>query len=187
MKNSETKDFVAYEYLSINVKASKEPLYIDCYENFGWELVNNNALVDSQDYFINTSINGDRLINLKFRRDRKIKNKAKLMVLQRKMEENLEEIERLEKQPELIAIIWALVIGLIGCGFMAGSVFAITAADPRYALCVVFGILGFIGWGLGYYMYVKIKKDKKHENVVLIEEAYNSLYDNCEQGKKLSD
>ena len=46
MKNSETKDFVAYEYLSLDVDSDKEPLYIDCYENFGWFLTNNSALVD---------------------------------------------------------------------------------------------------------------------------------------------
>lgn len=43
MTNSETKDFVAYEYLSLNVKSEREPLYIDCYENFGWILINNAA------------------------------------------------------------------------------------------------------------------------------------------------
>ena len=95
MKNSETKDFVAYEYMSINVRADKEPLYVDCYENFGWELINNTALVDSEDYYINNSINGSRQINLKFKRDRKIKNKLELMKLQRKMESSLEEICRL--------------------------------------------------------------------------------------------
>ena len=35
MKNKEVKDFVAYEYISVNVNSLKEPLYIDCYENFG--------------------------------------------------------------------------------------------------------------------------------------------------------
>lgn len=187
MKSSNTNDFIAYEYISINVKADKEPLYIDCYENFGWELVNNTALVDSEDYYINNSINNNRLVNLKFKRDRKIKNKLELNNLQRKMENALEEINRLEKQPETLGLIWALVIGLIGTIFMAGSVFAITATNPLYIVCVICGIFGFIGWGLGYYMYVKVKKDKKQENAALIEEQYNTLYDSCEQAKKLSD
>ena len=43
MKNSETKDFVAYEYLNISVKSDKEPLYTDCYEAFGWILTYNAA------------------------------------------------------------------------------------------------------------------------------------------------
>ncbi len=186
MKSSETKDFVAYEYLSLNVKADKEPLYIDCYENFGWELVNNTALVDREDYYLNSSVNGNRLVNLKFKRDRKIKNKIKLMSLQRKMEAALEEIGRLERQPEISAVIWALSIGLVGTAFMAGSVFAIIATKPLYVLCVILGIIGFIGWGLGFYMYNKVKKEKRSENTSLIEEQYNILYDCCEEGKKPS-
>ena len=186
MKNIETKDFVAYEYMSINVKSDKEPLYVDCYENFGWELINNTALVDRDDYFINNSTNFNKLVNLKFKRDRKIKNKLQLMNLQGKMEMALEEINRLEKQPETLGIIWALIIGLIGTIFMAGSVFSVTATRPLYVLCVIFGFFGFIGWGLGYYMYLRVKKDKKSENTGLIEEQYNTLYDCCEQAKKLS-
>lgn len=186
MKNSETREFVAYEYMSINVRADKEPLYVDCYENFGWELINNTALVDSNDYYINNSTNGSRHVNLKFKRDRKIKNKLELMNLQRKMEFSLEEINRLEKQPETLGIIWSLAIGLVGTIFMAGSVFAITANNPLYVVCVICGILGFIGWGFGYYMYLKVKKEKRRENTSLIEEQYNTLYDSCEQAKKLS-
>lgn len=186
MKNSESREFVAYEYMSINVKSDKEPLYIDAYENLGWCLVNNTALVDSEDYYINGSVNGNRLVNLKFKRDRKIPNKAKLMILQRKMETVLEEINRLERQPEVTGMIWALAIGLVGTAFIAGSVFAITASNPLYFLCVIFGIIGFIGWGLGFYMYNKVKKEKIKENVSLLEEQYNTLYDTCEEGKKLS-
>lgn len=186
MKNSESKEFIAYEYLSMNVKSDKEPLYIDCYENFGWCLVNNTALVDSEDYYINGTINGNRLVNLKFKRDRKIPNKAKLMSLQRKMESALEEINRLERQPEVAGLIWALAIGLVGTVFMAGSVFVITATNPLYFLCVILGVFGFVGWGVGFYMYNKVKKDKKKENTSLIEEQYNILYDTCEEGKKLS-
>lgn len=51
IKNSETKDFIAYEYLSINVRSDKEPLYIDCYENIGWMIINNvSSLVEEGDY-----------------------------------------------------------------------------------------------------------------------------------------
>lgn len=186
MKNSETKDFVAYEYLSLNVKSEKEPLYVDCYENFGWILVNNTALIDKEDYYINNYTSDNRLVNLKFKRDRKIKNKLELMNLQRKMESALDEINRLEKQPERLGIILALSIGLIGTIFMAGSAFAVTAANPLYVVCVICGILGFLGWGFGYYMYLKVKRDKKQENVSLIEEQYNVVYDCCEQAKRLS-
>lgn len=188
MKNSETKDFIAYEYLSINVKSEHEPLYIDCYENFGWILINNTALVDSDDYYLNnTYINANKLVNIKFKRDRRIKNKVQLLSLQRKLEIALKEIERLEKEPNTLGMIWSMVIGVIGTIFLALSVFSITATSPLYIPFVLCGIIGLIGWVLPYFVYRKIKITKEEENVSLIEEQYNTIYDSCEQAKKLID
>lgn len=188
MKNSETKDFIAYEYLSLNVKAEKEPLYIDCYENFGWILINNTALVDKEDYYLNHyNIPDNRVVNIKLKRDRKIKNKAQLLSLQRKLEIALKEIEKLEKAPSTTGMIWAIMIGMIGTVFLAISVFAITATNPLYILGTIFGIIGIVGWILPYFIYKEIKDKHEKENVTLIEEQYNTIYDSCSQAKKLID
>ena len=112
MKNSETKDFIAYEYLSLNVNTEKEPLYIDCYENFGWTLINNTGLVDKEDYYIN-NYSYNNTINLKFKRDRKIKNKNQLLYLQRKLESSLKEIDKLEKEPYSKGFTYSMAIGMI--------------------------------------------------------------------------
>ena len=188
MKNSETKDFVAYEYLSINVKSNKEPLYVDCYENFGWILINNTALVDKEDYYINNSnINDNRLVNLKFKRDRKIKNKVKLLSLQRKLELSLKELEKLENEPNREGFIYSMIVGFIGTIFLALSVFAITATNPLLIPGIVCGVVGIMGWILPYFVYLKVKSSKTQENTSLIEEQYNTIYDSCEQAKKLID
>lgn len=187
MKNSETKEFVAYEYLSINVKSSKETLYIDCYENMGWKLTNQTALVDSEDYYVNNSnLNDDKLINLKFKRDRRIKNKVELQLLQKKMEEALKEIERLERESFVKGAIKSMTLGSIGTIFLAISVFAIVAETPLYVLSVLTGIPGIIGWIVPYFVFLKEKRKVEDINKSLIEEQYNTLYDNCEKGKKLS-
>lgn len=187
MKNSETKDFVAYEYLSINVRSEKEPLYIDCYENFGWILINNNtALLDKDDYYINNSnINDRKLVNIKFKRDRKIKNKINLLSLQRKLDKALKEIEKLEKEPSTKATMDSMIVGVIGTVFLAISVFCITAINPLYIPGTIFGIIGLVGWILPYFIYKKVKTKKEEENVILIEEQYNTIYDSCEQARKL--
>lgn len=188
MRNSETKDFVAYEYLSLNVKSEKEPLYIDCYENFGWILINNTALIDKEDYYINnTNIRQDKLVNIKFKRDRRIKNKMQLISLQKKLELSLKNIEKLEEQPNVSGIIYSMAIGLIGTIFLSLSVFAITATNPLYIPCVIFGAIGIVGWILPYFVYKKVKEKKEQENNLLIEEQYNTIYDTCEQAKKLVD
>ena len=81
----EDKKKIQYEYLSINVKSKLEPMVMDTYENFGWEIITSSALTDKEDYYINnTGTNGEKLVNIKFKRDRKINNKEKLNVLQNK-------------------------------------------------------------------------------------------------------
>lgn len=182
--NSETKDFVAYEYLSLNVNSSKFPLYLDCYENFGWILVNNAALVDKEDYYIN-NYNSKGLVNIQFKRDRKIKNKTQLTSLQRKLEASLKEIEKLEKEPNTDGIVKSMSVGVIGTIFLAISVFLITVTNPLYILSVISGIIGIVGWILPYFVYKKVKLNKEHDNLALIEEEYNSVYDCCEQARKL--
>jgi len=189
MKNSETKDFVAYEYLSVNVTSAKEPLYTDCYENFGWKLTNSNAvngLVDKEDYYINNSnINNKKIVNLKFKRDRKIPNKAKIINLQNKCENGLKELIRLEKEPTSKGSIYAVINAIIGTIFMTISVFAITATNPLYILCVVTGIIGLVSWFISYPIYKKVKVKQESINIPLIEEQYNVIYDSCEQAQKL--
>ena len=76
---SETKErnensFVAYEYSTITVKRDIEPLYSDCYRNFGWIPMENREI---------SMIDADR-VALRFKRDRKIKNRMEVHALQRK-------------------------------------------------------------------------------------------------------
>lgn len=188
MKNSETKDFVAYEYLSINVTSEKEALYTDCYENFGWKLTNStssNGLIDKEDYYINNSnVNGNRLVNLKFKRNRKIPNKAKVVTLQKKCESGLKELARLEREPNSKGSIYAVITSIIGTIFLAISVFCITAKTPFYILGVITGIVGLVGWFLAYPVYKKVKLKQEEINTSLIEEQYNIIYDSCEQAQK---
>lgn len=186
MKNKETKDFVAYEYLSLNVKSDKEPLYIDCYENFGWNLTNNLSNASNEDYYINNSnVNRDKVVNIKFKRNRHITNKAEINSLQRKMEASFKNIESLEKEPSNKGTFMSLMVGFIGTVFMALATFAVTADEPLIIPCIIFGILGIIGWILPYFVYNKVKDRKQLENASLIEEQYNIIYDTCEQARNL--
>lgn len=187
MKNIETKDYVAYEYMSINVESINEPLYIDCYESFGWILVNNTGLIDKEDYFINNAnVNNKKLVNLKFKRDRKIKNKVMLNDLQRQLEKALKEIDRLISEPNRKGIISSLGIGLFGTIFLAISVFSIVGDKIYYIPFILGGILGLIGWILPYFIYKRVKDSKEKENISLIDEQYNVVYDTCEQANKLT-
>lgn len=180
MEKSEVKDFIAYEYLSLNVKEDNITMYIDCYENFGWVVVSND-----HDYYINLQLNTSNSFKINFKRDRKIKSKKELNNLQRKMETSLNNLEKLKKEPNNMGTIASLIVGFIGTIFMALSVFSITINEPLIVLCVIFGVIGLIGWILPYFVYKKIKFKKINKNNSLIEEQYDELNDICEQANNL--
>lgn len=52
-----------------------------------------------------------------------------------------------EVKPEAcqLATMYAIIVGVIGTAFMAGSVFAVTAQQPHYILCTLLAELGFLG------------------------------------------
>lgn len=185
MKNQESKDFIAYEYLSLEVKNEKELLYLDCYENFGWKCIRSNILVDQEDYYINQTKNLKKSVFIKMKRDRRIPNKADLITLQRKMEFAFKQMERFERDPQIKGMITSLSIGMVGTIFMALSTFAITASSPFYIACVIFGSLGLLGWIFPYFVYQNVKIKKEKEIVPLIEEQYQVIFDCCEQAKQL--
>lgn len=82
---SENK-YVAYEYTEMTVKRSMEAVYADSYESFGWSVGGTSTPVGKVDS-----------ITMKFKRDRKIPNKAELTRLQRQFDAYVGEIVSLEQ------------------------------------------------------------------------------------------
>ena len=167
-------NFVGYEYKEISADSGKASMLLDGYLNFGWTADEN--LQPSR-------ILGK--VTVKLKRDRKIMNKAELTRLQRHFESCINEIDEMEASKTQTATIWALVIGIIGTAFMAGSVFAVTAAAPMVALCIILAIPGFIGWALPYVVYKRKVAQRVEKITPLIEQKYDEIYEICEKGSKL--
>ena len=102
MENS-GNSFVGFEYLEIPARRSMESMYVDGYHNFGWEFEGTAAREE---------ISGT--VRLKFKRDRRIRNKAELTRLQRQFEACALEIDALERSRTTAAAIAAFTIGLAG-------------------------------------------------------------------------
>lgn len=83
---SSRADFIGYEYKDITVNQEQESLFVDGYTNFGWDL-------DS----IAKPIKPLASLKIKFKRDRKIRNKAELTRLQRQFDACVDEMEQLER------------------------------------------------------------------------------------------
>lgn len=182
MNNFDKKDFIAYEYLSLNVKSNLEPLYIDCYENFGWILVHNAGLVDKDDYYLNHYNINNETVNIKFKRDRKIKNKLKLVPLQKQLEISLKKLEKLEKEPTSHGVSLSITVGIIGIIFIILSIITFSKLKILGILCAVISTIGLI---LPYFIYKDIKAKYEQKNIPLIESEYDKIYESCKTAKKL--
>ena len=175
------KDFVGYEYKEVITDKSRVSFLLDGYENFGWEADGN--INDNSDAVSNR--HNQRKVVLWLKRNRKIVNKMELTRLQRNFEACVNEIETLEKSKTSMATVYALIIGMIGTAFMAGSTFAVTAQQPHIILCIFLAIPGFIGWILPYFVYKRSVEKQTEKVTPLIEDKYDEIYEICEKGNKL--
>lgn len=166
--------FIGYEYKEIAVETTKAPMYLDCYQCFGWQPDGN---ITSKEYL------GRVTITLK--RDRKILNKMELTRLQRHFEACMGEIDRLESSKTQTATIWSLLVGIVGTGFMAGSVFAVTHTPPIIWLCALLGAIGFAGWLLPLHVFKRVAIQKSKSLQPLIDQKYDELFEVCEKGNAL--
>ncbi|MDO4173153.1 MAG: hypothetical protein Q4D42_00185 [Eubacteriales bacterium] len=174
MNGSEKKDYVGYEYKEVVVSPDKASLYLDCYENFGWQ---------EDAHF--AAAHGRQPITLRLKRDRKMVNKMELTRLQRHFEACVGEIAALEKAKKSMPCAAALTLGLLGTAFMAGSTFAVVHEPPIIWLCILLAIPGFLGWIFPYFLYRKLVITRTRELQPEIEAKYEEIYTICEKGHSL--
>lgn len=84
-----------------------------------------------------------------------------------------------------MATAYALILGILGTAFIAGSVFAVTAQQPYYILSILLAIPGFLGWIFPYIVYKKVAGKQTEKINPLIEAKYDEIYEICEKGNKL--
>lgn len=178
-------NFIGYEYKEVPVKSENVSLYLDAYANFGW-VPDENVQPTRYSSLVNISAvkNPDKAI-IRLKRDRKIINKAELTRLQHHFEACIQTIEELEKSKGRQATIAAMVTGVIGTAFIAGSVFAVTAEPPIIFLCVLLAIPGFLGWILPYFIYKRVIEHRAETITPIVEQKLDEMYEICEKGNRL--
>lgn len=172
MNESNENTFVAFEYVSVPVKQTMETLYIDCYKSFGWT-------IDSSVL----SLSNPNSVILKFKRDRRIKNKAEVCELQRKCENALSSIAKLEQSKTSTATMTSLLFGTLGAGSLVGAFFSFQA--ELIFLFVLLTIVGCVGVTLSYLRYNKLVEKKTGVVNPFIDQQYDVIYDTCEKANKL--
>ncbi|MCL2775684.1 MAG: hypothetical protein FWD71_20410 [Oscillospiraceae bacterium] len=169
-----TQNFIGYEYKDVTVKHDMENVYTEGYKNFGWKLEGDSLL-----------LTGLSTTALKFKRERKIRNKAELSRLQRQFDSGVHEIEHLESSRTTAAIIAAFTIGIIGAACILGAV--VSCLVGVIPLMVVLAVPGFIGCAVSYICYRKISAKRDEKTAPLIEEKYDELYEICVKARELSE
>lgn len=164
--------FTGYEYRDIIVKKTMQSVYADSFGSFGWIAEGIGEAVGKVDSVV-----------MKFKRDRKIRNKSELTRLQRQFEACTEEIVSLERSKVTKAAGIAYAVGVIGCVFMAGSVFAVTSGN--IPLCVILAVPGFLGWIAPYLIFRSISGKRTEVVNPLINQKYDELYSVCEKANAL--
>lgn len=170
--NKKENNFVGYEYKDITVKREMESVYADGYRNFGWVLEDTAAAGQNPGS-----------VTLKFKRDRKICNKAELTRLQRQFEACAGDIESMERSKTTGASIAAFTIGILGTAFMALATFSYL--NGMLPLMIILAVPGFIGWIIPYFCFNNLQRSKAVKVAPLIDKKYDEIYEVCEKGNGL--
>ena len=164
----------SFDYLNVTIDEKYCSQYMDSYQKFGWR----------QDENMPSEKNMGK-VTLYMKRSRHIINKVELTRLQQHYEYCMKEIEALEDSKNSVPAIVSLSCGLTGCGFVAGSVFAVTNTPPVIWLMVLLAIPGFVLWGAAYFSYNMVKKQRIKKVDPLIEAKYDEAYEVCEKAFRL--
>lgn len=168
---TENNGFVGYEYSVVTAKNDLESMIVDGYTNFGWKLENREAAIYGGS------------AQLKFKRNRRIRNKAELSRLQREFDTHIHEIENLEASKNTGAQIAAFTIGFIGTALLAGATFAYLSG--LIPLMILLAIPGFIGWALPYFVFTGVRRKMTEKITVVLENQYDATYEICEKANEL--
>ena len=198
MNNKE--NYVAYEYKTVNAKRDSVGMYIDCMENFGWTLIENDGYdVPSLLSDLNPTNLGRNIASaaqtfgetadatpsmvLKFKRDRRIGNKQELEKLEKEYEAALTAISKAERKNVAQTMGISLGTGIIGTVFIGLAVYNFVFSHT--VLGVLFAAIGAIGWAIGFFSNMKIGKKKTTESEPYIQQQLDIVYSTCEKAHAL--
>lgn len=198
----QNKKFTNYEYKSVVVNRDKESVWKDSYQNMGWELEKSQPAIVKHVFgpirimiaplaiipgtpFAKMAVDhkSETKVELTFKRNRNLDNKAEINRLQLKFESAVKTIGQLEDSRITGAATASYMIGLLGTIFMAGSVFSYLGGFLLPS--IVLAVPGFICWLVSYFAYRGFKDKKTRKVAPMIEEQYDTIYDICQKANVL--
>lgn len=168
------KDFVAYEYRTVSVKARDRVKASDVYEAFGWEIVR-----------VESTPSGGATLSL--RRDRKQKHKTELGKLERQAEEKLAALDGLRRSTTLGANVFAYTFGSAAALLFGGGMSLAMLVSGGAALVggSALGIVGLALCGVNYAIYSRLVAKKTKQVRPVIDQTEDDLAVVLEKGNSL--
>lgn len=169
------KDFIAYEYKTVSVKAKDRTKAMDLYEAFGWEVTGTSV-----------SALGDTTLSLK--RDRKQKHRQELNKLERQAEETFDAVNGLERSKTAGARVFAICCGIVAALIFGGGMcltLLIENSIPALVGGIVLGVVGLGLCGLNYVLYNRLAAKKTKQVLPVIDETEEKLANILEKGNDL--
>lgn len=171
-----SRNAITYDYLAIQAEGKAAYEVVDSYQALGWEAINRES----------SFIPG--LMTINFRRNRKVKNKEQLNRLQTKLDDCFNGIKVCEKNKTQTAMVFALILGVIGAIIFGGGMSMIlTITNPELWVYIVGGILALIGavpCALAYFVYNRIRVKKTAAMNILIEGKRDEIDNLCDDAQR---
>lgn len=169
------KEVVTYDYKTVRVKREMETMTTDAYINLGWE-------------FVGSTLAGGAIfhINLSFKRNRKIANKQRLILLQEKIDTVLQNIETLLNNKKRAGTVPSISTGIVGALTLGGGMSMVLVGGKTLGLMIggiAVGIVGIAISLLAWPIYKKVKRAQLSKIEPILESEYNKLADLCEQAR----
>lgn len=169
---------VTYEYKTVAAPGEREALYRDTYRSFGWIVEPGSASPTGP---VAAPNGGER--TLKMKRDRRIAQREQVTELQRRCEAALRDIDKLERSKSSKARIAAFTLGVVGCAFMALSVFSYLAGN--LVAMTVFAVPGVLCWAAPYFVHRELLASSERSLAPRIDAQYDIVYGTSEQAATL--
>lgn len=172
----EKEKAIVYDYKTVSVRREMEPMFIDTYENLGWEM-------------INTTLQAGALthVNVSFKRDRKIKNKVALSKIQNKVDITLSNINKINLSKQSAGVPEGLTVGICGALIFGGGMsMCMCLQGVGYMIGgIALGVMGVGVALLGWLTHNKCRNKKLAKLEPMLDEELNKLSDLCEEGHNL--
>lgn len=163
---------ITYDYKTIKVKRDMENVVCDSYQVLGWELTS-----------ASVAEGAPTCVNLAFRRNRKIENKAQLLKMQERIDNSISNIELLQKSKKSAGWAQGITLGIIGTLVMGGgmSLVMTLGGSVGISLGIILGVAGIGIIILSHFLRKYLHRKTSLKLNPIIDTEFDKLAEHCEK------